>query len=385
MNITAYSVATAWIWTSLLIVIMCTIQQNRKTLHYFGVRNLLILYGFCILRTIVPIELPITRVIPVKGVYNIVTRFCVKPLIGAWIPAGYVLLVIWGSVTAVKLCILVKDYWISNHMFCYFPIQYDESGQQVLEKLQREHGDHRKITVYRTSLTVPMETGIWHSRILLPDQRYTQQQLYYIIRHEYFHILHHDTATKLIINLWMCIFWWNPVTYVLSRNMENTLELNCDLTVVNSLDHVKRAEYLSTILYVMKNRKKPLDNKCLPKSMNALYKLHNDAELVKRFRMISECVNMTETAQKRHKLQLRILSAVYMIAFFLSYCFVIQSKFEVPAGDMTKEVDDYYIEPEKIYLCQNGNVYEVVTENGEVIIIDEETAMSMKELGLERK
>ena len=80
MNITAYSVATAWIWTSLLIVIMCTIQQNRKTLHYFGVRNLLILYGFCILRTIVPIELPITRVIPVKGVYNIVTRFCVKPV-----------------------------------------------------------------------------------------------------------------------------------------------------------------------------------------------------------------------------------------------------------------------------------------------------------------
>lgn len=52
---------------------------------------------------------------------------------------------------------------------------------------------------------------------------------------------------------------------------------------------------------------------------------------------------------------------------------------------MTKEVDDYYIEPEKIYLRQNGNVYEVVTENGEVIIIDEETAMSMKELGLERK
>lgn len=31
MNITAYSVATAWIWTSLLIAIMCTVQQNRKT------------------------------------------------------------------------------------------------------------------------------------------------------------------------------------------------------------------------------------------------------------------------------------------------------------------------------------------------------------------
>lgn len=385
MNITAYSVATAWIWTSLLIAIMCTVQQNRKTLHYFGVQNLLILYGFCILRTIVPIELPITRVIPVKGVYNIVTRFCVKPLIGAWIPAGYVLLVIWGNVTAVKLCILVKDYWISNHMFYYFPIQYDESGQQVLEKLQREHGDHRKITVYRTSLTVPMETGIWRSRILLPDQRYTQQQLYYIIRHEYIHILHHDTVTKLIINLWTCIFWWNPVTYVLNHNMENTLELNCDLTVVNSLDHEKRAEYLSTILYVMKNRKKPLDNKCLSKSINTLYKLHNDTEFVKRFRMISECENMTETAQKRHKLQLRILSAVYLIAFFLSYCFVIQSKFEVPAEDMTKEVDDYFIDPDLIFLRQNGNVYEVVTENGEVIIIDEETAMSMKELGLERK
>ena len=385
MNITVYSVAMAWIWTSLLAVILCTIQQNRKTLHYFGVRNLLILYGFCILRTIVPIEFPITKIIPVKGIYNIVTRFCVKPLVGDVIPAGYVLLVIWGIVTAIKLCVLVKDYWMSNHMFCHFPILNDDSGQQVLEKLQREHRDHQKITVYKTFLTVPMETGIWHPKILLPDQNYTQQQLYYIIRHEYIHILHHDTVTKLIINLWTCIFWWNPVTYLLSYNMENTLELNCDLTVVDSLDHEKRAEYLSAILYVMKKGKKPFDNKHLPKSMNALYKLHNDTELVKRFRIVSECVNMTAMAQKRHKLHLCVLSAVYIVAFFLSYCFVIQSKFEVPAEEMTKEVDDYYIEPEKIILLQNGNVYEVVTENGEAIIIDEETATLMKELGLERK
>lgn len=380
MNITAYSVATAWIWTSLLTIIICTIQQNRKTLQYFGVRNLLILYGFCILRTIAPIELPITRVIPVKGVYNIMTRFCVKPLIGVFIPAGYVLLAVWGSVTAVKLCVLAKDYWKSNHMFYYFPVQYDNPGQRVLEKLQSELGDHRKITVYRTSLTVPMETGIWHPKILLPDQSYTQQQLYYIIRHEYIHILHHDTVIKLIINLWTCVFWWNPVTYLLNRNMENILELNCDFAVVNSLDHEKRAEYLSTILYVMKSGKKPFSNRHLPKSMNALYKLHDDARLIKRFHIISECGNMTEMAQKRYKLKLRILSAVYIAVFLFSYCFVIQSKFEVPAEEMTKEVDDYYIEPEKIYLRQNGNMYEVVTENGEIIIIDEVTAMSMKEL-----
>lgn len=105
---------------------------------------MLILYSFCILRTIVPIELPVTKVIPVKGVYNIVTRFCVRSLIGDMIPAGYVLLVIWGSVTAIKLCILVKDYWISNHMFRNFSVQNDDLGQQMLEEIQSEQGDQGK-------------------------------------------------------------------------------------------------------------------------------------------------------------------------------------------------------------------------------------------------
>lgn len=385
MNITAYSVAMAWIWTSLLTVIIYIIQRNRKVLHYFEVRNLLILYGFCILRTVMPIELPITQVIPMKGIYNVVTHFCVKPLIGDTIPTGYVLLGIWGGVAVVRLCMLIKDYWMTNHMLRYFSIQNNDSIQRILERLQNEHGDCRKIAIYKTSFTVPMETGIWHPKILLPDQNYTHQQLYYIIRHEYTHILNHDTTIKLMINFWICIFWWNPITYLLNANIENTMELNCDLTTTNSLDDEKKAEYLSTILYVMKSRKKPFDNKHFLKRMNALYRSHSDTELVKRFRTVSECGNMTEMEQKRHNLHLRTLSAAYIVVFLLSYCFVIQSKFEVPAEEITKDADDYYIEPEKISLRQNGNVYEVVSDKGEVIIIDEETAMQMRDLGLERK
>lgn len=384
MDITAYSVAMAWIWTALLAIIICIIQQNRM-LHYFGIRNLLILYGFCILRTIVPIELPITKVIPAKGVYNAVTRFCTKPLTEGMIPVGYILLVVWGCGTAIKLYILVKDYWMSNHMLRYFSIRSDDTVQRILETLQREHGDNRKIAVYRTFLTVPMETGIRHPGILLPEQEYTEQQLYYIIRHEYTHILNHDTTTKLIINLWTCIFWWNPITYLMNYNIENALEFNCDLTVVKTLDNEKKAEYLSTILYVMKNRRKQNNHRQLPNSRNALYRLHNSTELVKRFRIVSECVNMTEIEQKRHNLYLRLLSVTYIVIFFLTYCFVIQSKFEVPVEEMTKEVDDYYIEPEKIILRQNGDVYEVISEEGKVIIVDEETAMQMREVFLEGK
>ena len=72
------------------------------------------------------------------------------------------------------------------------------------------------------------------------------------ILHEYTHFLNHDTAVKLLVTLYCIIFWWNPVVYLLQKDLEQTLELKCDRAIAQTLNAQERTAYLRAILSAMK-------------------------------------------------------------------------------------------------------------------------------------
>lgn len=375
MCITAYSLVMGCIWTSVLMVLMRAMQKGKRTFQYFGVSNLVILYLFCIFRMTVPIELPVTKVVSVGKLYNAVTHFFTKRIIGR-VCVGHLFLIIWCCGTVIKLLWMIRDYKSAKRTLCICSMKREGMECELLRMLQDKVGDKRKIRIYRTPFDVPMEMGILHPVILLPDREYKEQNLYYIMKHEYTHILNHDTTVKLLLNLWGCIFWWNPIAYLISTDVEDTLELKCDLKAVGGLKQGEKAAYLSAILDVIQNTAKEGE------SSNKGY----DGERIKkRFLCIVQCSEITEWGKTNYKIRMAAVIIIYIIMFCASYCVVFQSAFEAPAEEVMTEGNVYYLEPENTFLREREGMYEVIYNNQCVGVVEKESAFMLQESGFEIK
>ena len=77
-------------------------------------------------------------------------------------------------------------------------------------------------------LDIPFGIGVFQKRIFLPDKEYSESELFYILKHEYTHFCNHDLVVKMLVNLFCCVFWWNPFVYLLQNDITEILELKCD-------------------------------------------------------------------------------------------------------------------------------------------------------------
>lgn len=147
--------------------------------------------------------------------------------------------------------------------------------------------------------------GVIHKRIILPDKDYTEAELRYVLLHEYTHFLKHDTVVKLLVALFCLIFWWNPVVYLLQKDLEQNLEIKCDLSVARTLCSKERAEYLRTILVLMKQS----DRKHrIPFAAAALFKTDADAAIKERFETV-----MAYSANRRNRAASAVFTSVFTV------------------------------------------------------------------------
>lgn len=69
-----------------------------------------------------------------------------------------------------------------------------------------------------------------------------------MILHEYIHLQNNDFFIKILINLLCAIYWWNPFTRLLKKDLNQSMEIRCDSIAVQRLGRQERSEYLSVIL-----------------------------------------------------------------------------------------------------------------------------------------
>ena len=173
--------------------------------------------------------------------------------------------------------------------------------------------------------------GVLHKRIILPDRDYTESELRYVLLHEYTHFLNHDTLVKLLVTLFCMIFWWNPVVYLLQKDLEQTLEIKCDLSVARTLDEQERAAYLRTILSLMKQTGR---KHRLPFMATALFHADAQAEIKERFVMV-----MTYSAQRHRHTASAMLTGVFAVLLIASYAVLPQPKFEAPSSEKDGRIE----------------------------------------------
>lgn len=156
------------------------------------------------------------------------------------------------------LGIFIGILWL---IYCYIRCvldikkSYNIENQLILntvEEVKKELKISSEIkVVYNDRFTSPILFGLFNPTIILPLHQNENDFLRNIISHELIHYKRKDLHIKIILLFIQILNWFNPIVYLLGKNLDKYLEYSCDENVVKVMNKDQRKMYgLAIIEYV---------------------------------------------------------------------------------------------------------------------------------------
>ena len=161
----------------------------------------------------------------------------------------------------------------------------------------------------------PMLIGFFRPRIILPAREWEDKELSYIFVHELIHYKQRDMFYKWLIQIVVCVHWFNPFVYLLEKEVNKSCELSCDEKVISVLDDTARREYGDILISFLKSNN-------LYKSSLASVTLTEGAEQLK------ERLGAIMKFRKKSKVIIAI-TAIFTVAVCI--CFFVTGAYTAPS------------------------------------------------------
>ena len=115
-----------------------------------------------------------------------------------------------------------------------------------------------KVRLVRNSyVTTPMLIGIVRPYIIIPNLNYEEHILRNILLHELMHHRRFDIEMKWMTMLATSVHWFNPLMYLLKKEINKACELSCDEAVISNLSASEKQSYGETLLSVVAEHNYP--------------------------------------------------------------------------------------------------------------------------------
>lgn len=378
MHITLFSFVTAVLLSSLLIVALYLSRKSAKTIRMLNFGYLACLYLFCLGRMFFSVELPFTTALSAPSLMNPVFNFQETDILmlDRSVSISKILLIIWAIGTVFLLTRFLIRYYQGKREIDKIPKQENQAIQGVLNELQRENTHHYQIQVLCCpGLSTPCGIGLLRRQILLPSQEYTEEELFHILRHELQHFQTHDLLVKWMIRVFQCLFWWNPLVYLLGKDLDQVLEIKCDLAVVKNCNRKETAAYMRIIKNQLKRAMEM--QKTVPVGSASLVGNFAMSNIEERFLYMATSLKPTE----RKELPKPVFAVLFVALIIASYSFVLQSSYEAPELDENGEKIQYRQEDEIKLLHKKDGSYQEICQD-ELVKIPNYIAEEMIEQGV---
>ena len=97
----------------------------------------------------------------------------------------------------------------------------------------------------------PLLIGFFHPCIVLPSADISEKDFRYIILHELTHYKRRDMFYKWLVQITVCLHWFNPLVHFMSREVTKACEFSCDEAVLTKTGNGSAADYGKTLLDAM--------------------------------------------------------------------------------------------------------------------------------------
>ncbi len=149
----------------------------------------------------------------------------------------------------------------------------------------------------------PLLIGIVKPVLLIPKSLIGKEELDHVLNHELMHYKRCDILYKWLTAFVKCIHWFNPLVYVLAKEIDNECEISCDIMLTKEMNEAEKKSYMNTVLSLIEQKTR---KKFVPFASMA----HNKRIIKKRFKMIKDF-----TVSKVH---VRLISAATAFAVCFS-------------------------------------------------------------------
>ena len=94
----------------------------------------------------------------------------------------------------------------------------------------------------------PMIIGGSQPILVLPEEAYSDEELFFILKHELIHLQHKDIYFKLLFVAACAVHWFNPLVWLMQKEAVVDMELYCDESVIRGISYAGRKAYTETLL-----------------------------------------------------------------------------------------------------------------------------------------
>ncbi|MGB8226431.1 MAG: M56 family metallopeptidase [Sedimentisphaerales bacterium] len=171
----------------------------------------------------------------------------------------------------------------------------------------------------------PAVFGIFRPVLLMPAdklQNMTSQDAEHIFLHELAHIKRGDLFVHAVYMILQIVYWFNPLLWLIRKNLQNLRELCCDATVARLLRE-KTTGYRQTLLETARQLlAEPVDP-----GLGLLGLFENSSWLVDRLRWLEK---------KSWKYRLLRITTIFVLVCLMAACVLPMTKFEAPVDFVIK-------------------------------------------------
>lgn len=353
------------IWTILIscpvILFILFFRRKSRYLMKYGVTFLCILYAFCAVRMLIPIEMPEhQKVISDPYVFSFLMKNYAQLGVNGRKTVLLIIFGIWfiGIVIAfIYYYITVEQRFMKFRKQCY-------KGDGRAERILREIAPDNKIQILYTNLVkTPFLEGVFKPTIYMTEVECTDKQIRYILMHEYTHWKRKDPWKQLFSYFMVIVFWWNPLFRFLHKDMRRIIEMGCDKTMLRDYPTRYVLEYLKTVCYVMEKGKEPLREMGFS-SLNFV-KMDSEDSLKQR---IYYALDVKENRRTQKRVNI-LVAAVCLLWMCCSYYFILQPRYnpDLELGNQKESVftgENLYLEKKRdgTYILHIGETIEKISK-----------------------
>ena len=132
----------------------------------------------------------------------------------------------------------------------------DENYNNILNKVKQNLNINKNIFLFENkTIFSPMLVSILNPKIILPKKNIPLQDLEFILTHELIHFKRKDLLTKLILLLINILNFFNPLIYLLIKDIDKWCEYSCDEKLIKIYNNNQK-NYCLAILNCLNPSKK---------------------------------------------------------------------------------------------------------------------------------
>lgn len=143
---------------------------------------------------------------------------------------------IWAGGSALYFAIFLKRSLSLTKFLSHLELVSDAKEVQALQKAAQDLGANFRIGLYTSkAISVPIAVRLGKARIIFPQTLYsqlTEAQLRAVLLHEIAHLIRHDSRIGLLQEACQIIYWWNPICWRLSKQIDLLRERLCDMQAI---------------------------------------------------------------------------------------------------------------------------------------------------------